>query len=118
MKHGPQSYCRSKSTEWLGHSTAVPQARTSWGFAALSHQPPWTCPVSRLQVGLALTVLALAALPAAAQDTVTVSTGDGGGYAKYSGRILDYNGQRLQMIVDGDTARSFPAEKVRLPDWV
>lgn len=61
---------------------------------------------------MTLAVLALAAVPGAAQDTVTVSTGDGGGYAKHSGRILDYTGRRLQMLTDGDAPRTFPAEKV------
>ena len=41
MKNRMQSrLCGRTPGGWLGHSAAVPQISTYWGFAALSRQPP------------------------------------------------------------------------------
>jgi tetratricopeptide (TPR) repeat protein len=51
--------------------------------------------------------------PAAAEDTVYISTGaETGGYSKWTGEVLEYTGVELRMRLSGGLERSFPAERV------
>ncbi len=56
---------------------------------------------------------ALASLPAAAQDTVSISsTTNPQGHLKLTGRILDYTGEGLNIELTGGVPRTIPAEQV------
>ena len=57
-----------------------------------------------------LLVIAILA-PASAQDTVTIRT-ERGGRATLEGRIDDYDGQALRLVLSGGREQVIPAEKV------
>jgi len=69
-------------------------------------------PFSGLWMAAAVAVFLLGAIPAPAQDIVTIAAGSEGGSTKIGGRVLDYNGRQLRMQLAGGLEKTFPADKV------
>jgi len=61
----------------------------------------------------ALLIVAICCAPVAAQDTVYVSSSRSArGYTKLSGRVVDYTGRELRLVIPGTGEQSFPAGEV------